>query len=192
MPDRLATGGAGTRQMKYLAAGAAVLLLAGCATPPPSGPGILVLPGTGKTFDQFRFDDQDCRGFANAQVGGQTAEQAATESAVKSAAVGTAIGAVAGGLLGGHQGAAVGAGVGLMGGSLAGAGSSQAAAGSVQQRYDWAFTQCMYSKGHKVPVSGRYSDARPRPAQLAARTPPPPPPPAGRPPAEAPADYRPR
>ena len=189
MPDRLATRGAHAIQMKYLAAGAAVLLLAGCATPPPSGPGILVLPGTGKSFDQFRFDDQECRGYAHAQVGGKTTEQAATDSAVKSAAIGTAIGAVAGGLIGGHQGAAVGAGVGLTGGALAGAGSSEYAAGSLQQRYDGAFTQCMYAKGHRVPVTGRYSDA-PRPMQSAARTPPPPPP--GRPPAEAPPDYRPR
>ena len=180
--------------MKYLAAGAAALLLGGCATPPPSGPGILVLPGTGKSFDQFRFDEQDCRGFAHAQVGGKTTEQAATDNAVKSAAIGTAVGAVAGGLIGGHQGAAVGAGIGLTGGALAGSGTSQYSAGSVQQRYDHAFTQCMYAKGHKVPVSGRYSDAALNPNarySTAARTPPPPPPPAGKPPAEAPPDYRP-
>lgn len=176
--------------MTKLSAVAAALLLAACATPPPSGPGILVLPGTGKSFDQFRFDDQECRMFAHSQVGGKTTEQAANENAVKNAVVGTAIGAAAGGLIGGHQGAAVGAGVGLAGGSLAGAGTSQAAAGSLQQRYDFAFTQCMYAKGHKVPVSGRYSDA-PRTSTQAARTPPPPPPP-GQPPAEAPADYRPR
>jgi len=63
--------------MKKLAAAAAALLLAGCATPPPSGPGILVLPGSSKNFDQFRFDDQECRSFASAQIGGKTAEQAA-------------------------------------------------------------------------------------------------------------------
>jgi hypothetical protein len=182
--------------MKYFAAGAAVLLLAGCATPPPSGPGILVLPGTGKTFDQFRFDDQDCRAYAHAQVGGKTTEQAATDSAVKSAAIGTAIGAAAGGLIGGHQGAAVGAGLGLTGGALAGAGESQYAAGSLQQRYDGAFTQCMYAKGHRVPVTGRYSDAGRNPnarySSVARTTPPPPPPPPGQPPADAPPDYRPR
>src|SRR5687767_10894733 len=173
MPERLAARVAHAHQMKYLAAGAAVLLLAGCATPPPSGPGILVLPGTGKSFDQFRFDDQECRGFAHAQVGGKTTEQAATDNAVKSAVVGTAIGAAAGGLIGGHQGAAVGAGVGLAGGALAGTGTSQHTAGSLQQRYDHAFTQCMYAKGHKVPVSGRYSDSALNPPRYssAARTP---------------------
>ena len=175
--------------MKSLASGAAALLLAACATPPPSGPGILALPGTGKNFDQFRFDDQDCRGFAHSQIGGKAAEQATTDAAAKSALLGTVIGAAAGGLIGGHDGAALGAGVGLAGGSLAGADASRYAAGSLQQRYDYAFTQCMYTKGHKVPVSGRYSDAR-RPAQFAARTPPPPPP--GQPPAGAPPDYRPK
>ncbi|HEV3008439.1 MAG TPA: YMGG-like glycine zipper-containing protein [Burkholderiales bacterium] len=175
--------------MKKLASGAAALLLAACATPPPSGPGILVLPGTGKSFDQFRFDDQECRGFAHSQIGGKAAEQATSDSAVKSAVVGTAVGTAAGALLGGSQGAAVGAGVGLAGGSIVGSDASRATAGSLQQRYDHAFTQCMYAKGHKVPVTGRYSDA-PRPAPSAARTPPPPPP--GQPPAEAPPDYRPK
>jgi len=167
-----------------------VLVLSGCAAVPPSGPGILVLPGTGKNFDQFRLDDQECRAYSHAQVGGKTAEQAAKDTAVKNAVVGTAIGAAAGGLMGGHQGAAVGAGVGLAGGSIVGADASRASVGSLQQRYDFAFTQCMYAKGHKVPVSGRYSDA-PRRTQQAARTPPPPPPP-GQPPSQPPPDYRPQ
>lgn len=165
--------------MKKLPFVAAAVLAAGCAATPPSGPGILVLPGTGKSFDQFRFDDMDCRAYAHSQVGGKTTEQAAADNAVKSAVLGTAVGAAAGGLIGGHQGAAVGAGVGLAGGALAGTGTSHAAAGTLQQRYDYAFTQCMYAKGHKVPVAGRYRDSyRPR---HAAHTPPPPPP-----------DYRPK
>ena len=177
--------------MKGIASGLGALLLAACATSPPAGPGILVLPGTGKTFDQFRFDDQECRNYAHSQVGGKTAEQAGQDQAVKSAVVGTAIGAAAGGLLGGHQGAAVGAGVGLAGGSIVGAEQSYVASGSLQQRYDHAYTQCMYARGHRVPVSGRYSDSG-GPAQSAARIPPPPPPPPGQPPAEAPPDYRPK
>jgi len=191
MPERLAAraAGAAAGEMTRICLIAAAMLAAGCAATPPSGPGILVLPGTGKNFDQFRFDEQECRGYAHAQVGGKTAEQAANDQAVKSAVVGTAIGTVAGAALGGHQGAAVGAGVGLAGGALVGSDSSYAAAGSLQQRYDHAFAQCMYAKGHRVPVAGRYSDSRP--AQSAARTPPPPPPP-GQPPAEAPPDYRPK
>jgi hypothetical protein len=49
-----------------------VVFLAGCATA-PTGPGVLVLPGTGKSFDQFRFDEHECRQYAHAQVGGSTA-----------------------------------------------------------------------------------------------------------------------
>lgn len=178
--------------IKPVSLAAALLLLAGCATP-PSGPSMLVLPGTGKSFDQFRFDEQDCRNYAHGSVGGKTTEQAATDSAVKSAVVGTAIGTVAGAALGGHQGAAVGAGVGLLGGSLVGADTSYAAAGSVQRRYDNAYVQCMYSKGHKVPVAGRFESRAVSQTQQQAstRTPPPPPPP-GQPPAEVPPDYRPK
>jgi hypothetical protein len=168
------------------------LLLAACATPAPTGPGVLVLPGTGKTFDRFRVDEQDCRGFAYNSIGGQKAEEESKDAAVQSAVVGTAIGTAAGALLGGHQGAAVGAGVGLAGGSIVGADASRANSGSAQQRYDHAFTQCMYAKGHKVPVAGRYSSydsPGSNSNSQAARTPPPPPPP-GKPPAEVPPDYK--
>lgn len=170
---------------------AAALLVAGCATPPPSGPSMLVLPGTGKNFDVFRADELDCRGYAHSQVGGKTTEQAAQDSAVKSAVIGTAVGTVAGAALGGHQGAAIGAGVGLAGGALVGNDTSMQASGSLQRRYDNAYVQCMYAKGHKVPVSGRFeSRAVSSSSPQAARTPPPPPP--GQPPAEVPPDYRPR
>jgi hypothetical protein len=132
--------------MMKLASGAAALLLAACATPPPGGPSVLVLPGTNKNFDQFRFDDKECRGYAHSSVDAKNAEQAATNTY-----------------------------------------------GSIQQRYDHAFTQCMYAKGHRVPVSGRYSEEAGRPTQAAAaRASPPPPPPPGQPPAEAPPDYQPK
>src|SRR2546427_286978 len=69
---------------------AAALLLGACVSV-PSGPSVMVLPGTGKSFDQFRADDMDCRQFAYSQVGGTDANQLASESAVKSAAVGTVL-----------------------------------------------------------------------------------------------------
>jgi hypothetical protein len=174
------------------AAALGALVLAACATPAPTGPGILVLPGSGKTFDQFRADDQGCRDFAYNSIGGQKAEEASRGAAVNSAVIGTAIGTAAGALIGGGEGAAVGAGVGLAGGSMVGADVSRATSGSAQQRYDHAFTQCMYAKGHKVPIAARYSSYDSRGSNSntqAARTPPPPPPP-GRPPAEVPPDYR--
>ena len=73
---------------------AAVLVLGGCATI-PTGPSTMALPGTGKTFEQFRFDDGECQRYVFQQIGGMTAEKAAEESAVRSAVVGTAVGAVA-------------------------------------------------------------------------------------------------
>ena len=77
----------------------ALLILGACATYPPTGPSAMALPGTGRTFDQFRADDMECRQYASMQAGPQA--EAATDSTVKSAALGTAIGAVAGAADGG-------------------------------------------------------------------------------------------
>src|SRR4029453_8051433 len=100
--------------MNKLVLGIAALALASCASAPPvGGPSVMVLPGTGKSFDEFRHDDHDCRGYAAYQSGAQTAEQAANDTTVNSAAAGALIGAAAGAALGGNSGAAVaGAGVG--------------------------------------------------------------------------------
>jgi hypothetical protein len=159
--------------MSRVALAGSALLLSACVSM-PSGPSVMVLPGTGKSFDQFRADDLDCRQFASSQTGGTTAEQAQADSAVKSAAVGTAVGALAGALIGGHQGAGAGAATGLIIGGASGAGAGNASGRTLQQRYDIGYTQCMYAKGHQVPSSGRA--AAPRPAPAAVYYPPPPPP----------------
>ncbi len=140
------------KKIRFASIAAAALALCACAAVPPSGPSVMVLPGDGKTFDQFRADDYECRQFAGGQ-GGATPQQASVDSGVKSAAVGTAIGAVAGALIGGHQGAGAGAGAGLLIGSVAGAGAAERSAYTLQQRYDMAYVQCMYAKGDKVPSS---------------------------------------
>ena len=75
-----------------------LLLLGGCATF-PTGPSVLALPGSGKTFDRFRQDDAECQQYAFQQIGGTTAQQAADSSAARSAALGTVVGAVAGAAL---------------------------------------------------------------------------------------------
>jgi hypothetical protein len=56
---------------------------------------------------------------------------------------------------------------------LAGTGAAQGSQRGAQQRYDHAFQQCMYAKGHKVPVEG-YA-LPPRNARRATIPPPPPP-----------------
>ena len=151
-----------------LALVAGTLLLGACVSV-PSGPSVLVLPGTGKNFDQFRADDADCRQYANEQVDANTPNQFAGDSVAKSAALGTAVGAVAGAAIGGQDGAGVGAGTGMAMGALAGTGAGNTSAFGLQQRYDYAFMQCIYAKGHKIPVSGRFESSRP-----SASSPPPP------------------
>lgn len=152
------------------------LVMVGACTTFPTGPSVMALPGSGKSFDQFRADDFNCRQYASVQAGGTTADQAAVDSGVRSAALGTVLGAAAGAAIGGNShGAAAGAGTGLLIGALAGTGSGQASGYYVQRHYDNGYVQCMYSKGHKVPVSGRYSAASPAPAAPAYAAPPPPP-----------------
>lgn len=135
---------------------AVVGFLTACATV-PTGPSIMVLPGNGKSFELFQADDAICRQWA-AQQTGTTTTQASTESAVSGAAIGTALGAAAGAAIGAAAGspatgAAVGAGAGLLGGTAIGASNAARASTSVQHRYDMAFTQCMYAKGHQVPAA---------------------------------------
>jgi hypothetical protein len=155
---------------------AATLALGACAVAPPSGPSVMVLPGEGKSFDQFRADDFECRQFANNQIGGATPGQASVDSGVKSAAIGTAVGAAAGALIGGHEGAAIGAGTGLLFGSAAGAGAANASAYTLQQRYDMGYQQCMYAKGDKVPMAEQPVRRRRRSSYYDSPPPPPPPP----------------
>ena len=133
--------------MIRVALGIGAMLLSACSsTPTTYGPSMMVLPGTGKTFDHFRADEQDCRAHAQSEI---------TKSSTQ-----------------------------------------QDSAGSPQQRYDRFFLQCMYAKGHKVPLTGRVSDyvdsstTRSTPASTSPRGAPPPPP-AGQPPAEVPPDLRP-
>lgn len=134
-------------------------VLVACTTT-PTGPSVLVLPGTGKTFDQFRSDDYECRNFAFNQIGGAAASDTAANSGIKSAAVGTIVGAAAGAAINGGRGAGVGAGTGLAFGGLAGTGAASESASGAQQRYDYGYEQCMYAKGHRIPVYGSYSDGQ--------------------------------
>jgi hypothetical protein len=80
-----------------------VFFLSACATM-PSGPSVLVLPGTGKSYDQFHTDDQTCRQLAHTQI--TTSPKQPSDS---------------------DEG---------------------------QQNYDIIYIQCMYGKGHRVPVPG--------------------------------------
>jgi hypothetical protein len=82
------------------------LLVGACATP-PTAPGVLALPGTGKSLEDFNADDSECRQRAGTRPG-STAGGSWTEQ---------------------------------------------------QRNYDFAYIQCMYVKGHRVPVPGQFTGA---------------------------------
>jgi len=179
-----------------LSVAAALLSLSACTTV-PTGPSIMALPGTGKNFDQFRADDSDCRQYALVQIGA-TPNQSAVNSGAQSAAIGTAIGAIAGAAIDGSSGAAAGAGVGLLMGSMIGSGMANQSSYMTQHLYDNGYVQCMYAKGHRVPVAGNYTQPAGKPATVSFPPPPgpqaqpaplaadvPPPPPPGSPPPPA-------
>ena len=156
----------------------AVPLLGACATV-PTGPSVMVLPGGGKSFEQFQADDAGCRQWASQQTG-TTPGQAANESGITSAAIGTILGAALGAAIGAAAGnpalgAAAGAGGGFLFGSSGGLSAAQYSGAAVQQRYDNAYQQCMYAKGNQIP--GVIRNAYRRGPAATPPLPPPPPPP---------------
>ncbi len=144
---------------------AAVVLLAGCVTV-PTGPGVMVMPGAQKNFDQFRVDEVDCRNYAQAVLGGPYAAQPANDAAAANAVAGAALGAAAGAIIGAvsgnaGSGAAIGAGTGLLFGSAAGSSTAGYSSYELQRHYDIAYMQCMYARGNQVPGQMAYRGAPP-------------------------------
>src|SRR5260221_9949040 len=110
------------KHLLLLPLAAAIVALGGCVTV-PTGPTVMVLPGSAKTFDQFQADGVGCQQFAQNVVAPQG--QAAANNAAANAAVGTALGAAAGAIIGSAtgqagQGAATGARHGLVLGKACG------------------------------------------------------------------------
>jgi hypothetical protein len=144
---------------------ASLLVLGGCVTV-PTGPAVMVLPGSQKSFEQFRADEADCRNYAQAVIGGPNAAQPANDAAAANAAAGAALGAAAGAIIGaasgnaGH-GAAIGAGTGLLFGSAAGSNTAGYSSYQLQRHYDVAYMQCMYARGNQVPGQVVYRGAAP-------------------------------
>jgi peptidoglycan hydrolase-like protein with peptidoglycan-binding domain len=152
----------------------ASLLLGGCAST-PMGPTVPVMPAANKPFEVFQQDQLVCKQFAEQQVGGQA--ESTNTRAIGGAALGTVLGAGLGAAIGGGQGAGIGAASGALLGTGVGAGTSGGTQLTIQQQYDNAYSQCMYSKGNQVPGF--------QPAAVYAPPPPPPPAPPPAPPAAA-------
>jgi hypothetical protein len=144
--------------MARLAGVVAALGLGACA-PQVMAPTVPVMPGAGKSFEQFAADQTGCQQYANAQVAPLSAE--ANNRAVGSALLTTALGAGLGAAIGGGRGAAIGAASGAVVGSAAGARGSSMAGMGIQQNYDVYYSQCMYAHGHQVPGFGSSAYATP-------------------------------
>ena len=61
-----------------------LILLSGCATM-PTGPSVLVLPGTGKPFEQFQEDNAECQYWAAQQTGADPQPAAQRQAAADAA-----------------------------------------------------------------------------------------------------------
>ena len=145
-----------------------MLALGACTVAPPSGPTVVAMPSPGKSWPQFQEDDYNCRGYAQSSISdaGQVAANAqknSTNTAVAGTLIGAAVGAGLGSLAGNvGAGAAVGAGAGLLGGASVAGNNTQAAANSLQGRYDVAYAQCMVGHGESIqqpyaPAPGYYA-----------------------------------
>lgn len=132
----------------------ALLAVSGCVYV-PTGPSVMVLPGGGKSFEQFQVDDVTCRQWAGGQAGVST-QQVVDQNVAGGAVAGTLIGAGLGAAVGAAFGdpgigAGIGAASGLLVGSSEGARAGQAYGWDAQRRYDIAYQQCMYAKGNQIP-----------------------------------------
>ena len=128
--------------------------LGGCAVL-PTAPMVTALPGSTKSFDEFRMDDVYCRNYAQSTVAGpsQAASNYAAGSAIGGAALGAAAGAIIGSATGNAgPGAAIGAGTGLLFGSAYGGDALGYSSYALQRQYDGAYVQCMYAQGNRVPA----------------------------------------
>lgn len=131
------------------------VLLAGCAVQPPTVPTVMALPGSGKSLAAFQQDDFACRNYASQTVAYQSPGQAGATPGVTGAALGTLAGAALGAGLGAvagnaGTGAAIGGATGLLGGASVGSSRGAASQFSLQQQFNIAYTQCMFSHGNSV------------------------------------------
>jgi hypothetical protein len=133
-----------------------MFFLAACPPSFATTPTIAVMPGPGKTLEQFQSDDTACRSFAQNQSAptAQAAQNNVNGTMAKTTVGGAAAGALfgaAGGNAG--KGAAIGAGAGLVGGAVRKARKTNQGEDAVQQSYDIAYAQCMQTKGNTVPAN---------------------------------------
>jgi len=113
------------------------------------GPTVQIMPSPTKPFPIFQQDQEQCKQYAQTQIAGQI--DAANRAAVGQTALGTLLGAALGTAVDNHRGANIGAASGAISGTAVGAGTTQNAQTLVQEQYNNAYSQCMYSRGNQVP-----------------------------------------
>lgn len=150
-----------------------VLSLAACVAP-PTAPTVMVVPGPGKSQQQFGSEQARCEEFARRQTAPGTA--AANQQGFAGTLLGSALGAGLGAAIGGGRGAAIGAVGGALAGTTYGAAGARRKEARLQRQYNVAYAQCMMAHGNRVPGYG---------------PPPPPPPPGYGPPPPPPSGYGP-
>lgn len=125
-------------------------ILSACVSA-PTGPTITIMPREGKSFEDFKKDDEECRAFAAQSV--KDGNAAALKEGAISTATGAAIGAAAGALYQGGSSTNVGTGaaIGMVGGAAVGAMGAASKESQAQTQYNTAYQQCMYTKGNQVP-----------------------------------------
>jgi hypothetical protein len=109
-------------------------------------PTVSVRPSPNRSYDAFQRDEYACRQYAGDQV--EAAEQPPPAAAPPAnPLVGAMVGAGVGAAIGGGRGAATGAASGATGVPV---GAPRLSRAEAQQRYDYAFSQCMSSRGYEV------------------------------------------
>ncbi|MDI2091429.1 glycine zipper family protein [Commensalibacter oyaizuii] len=134
-------------KLRLVALTGSILALVSCAET-PMGPRVQMLPPSGKSFEQFSMEKQECQRLAAADVNGQASHQ--NKRAIIGGVLATAAGAGLGGALGGGSGAGIGAAAGALGGGLAASNYSDGKQGGIQTQYDQTYTSCMVAKGNKM------------------------------------------
>jgi uncharacterized protein YcfJ len=120
----------------------------------PPRPGVPAMAAPKKSTEAFQQDRDACIRDAGDVVAGEV--EAANRRAIGTSAMGTAIGAGLGAALGAASGstgigAVIGAATGTPIGTSIAAEAADDSQYELQQRYDWAYAQCMQAKGNQVP-----------------------------------------
>lgn len=138
------------RVLQHLLTLLAIGLITACVSA-PTGPTITIMPREGKSFEEFKKEDEECRAFAAKAV--REGNTAALKEGAISTATGAAIGAAAGALYQGGSSSNVGTGaaIGMVGGAAVGAMAASSKETQAQTQYNTAYQQCMYTKGNQVP-----------------------------------------